>query len=217
MKRFIAVIMLCVVLTLALPIFVFAESGESSAETSAPGAAATMPNESTPSFEFSTDALLAWLKNNAEEISVILGLIIMSLWQFIKNKALNKSITTLNNNAVSVAENSNTAIGDALAGVNLAAAVVDGFKTEIYNLLLEVRANEEEKQKLAATLASLERYFATARGANLELANEVAELLVLANIPNSKKEELYARHRAAVAAIVAAENPEVNEDDTKVA
>jgi hypothetical protein len=48
----------------------------------------------------------------------------------------------------------------------------------------------------------------------MELANEVAELLVLANIPNSKKEELYSRHLAAVGAIAEAEKTEVtiNED-----
>ena len=46
--------------------------------------------------------------------------------------------------------------------------------------------------------------------ANVELANEVAELLVLANIPNSKKEELYSRHLAAVGAIAEAEKIEVN-------
>jgi hypothetical protein len=75
-----------------------------------------------------------------------------------------------------------------------------------------VRANEEEKHKLATTLATVKKYLETAKAANLELSNEVAELLVLANIPNSKKEELYSRHRAAVDAIAAVEKTEVNTD-----
>ena len=53
----------------------------------------------------------------------------------------------------------------------------------------------------------------TSKAANIELSNEVAELLVLANIPNSKKEELYSRHRAVVDAITTTEVSEVNEDD----
>ena len=60
----------------------------------------------------------------------------------------------------------------------------------------------------------LENHLKVAKLANTELANEVAELLVLANIPNSKKDELYARHRAAVALIDAASTEnEVENDD----
>ena len=51
-------------------------------------------------------------------------------------------------------------------------------------------------------------YIKASKLANVELANELAELLVLANIPNSKKDELYSRHIAAVAAISDAEKTE---------
>jgi hypothetical protein len=57
--------------------------------------------------------------------------------------------------------------------------------------------------------------------ANVEFANEVAELLILANIPNSRKDELYARHLAAVNAIqeaesIVAEQMEVKENETVI-
>jgi hypothetical protein len=56
-------------------------------------------------------------------------------------------------------------------------------------------------------------YIKTAKLANVEFANELAELLVLANIPNSKKDELYSRHIAAVGAIAEAEKTEVTTND----
>ena len=91
-------------------------------------------------------------------------------------------------------------------------AVVDKYKDEIITLLAEIRQTDDEKKKLETALAEVENYLKTAKLANTELANEVAELLVLANIPNSKKEELYSRHRAAVAAIDAAEHKEVKDN-----
>jgi hypothetical protein len=68
-----------------------------------------------------------------------------------------------------------------------------------------------------ATLAEVNTHLQTSKAANIEFANELAELLVLANIPNSKKDELYTRHRAAVDAIdkiavPTAEQTEVKED-----
>ena len=47
--------------------------------------------------------------------------------------------------------------------------------------------------------------------ANIEFANELAELLCLANIPNAKKDELYAKHVEGVHKLEAAE--EVKSDD----
>jgi hypothetical protein len=88
-------------------------------------------------------------------------------------------------------------------------AEVVGYKAAIDKLLAAFTANAEEKQKLEAKLDEVNNHLKTAKLASMELANEVAELLVLANIPNSKKEELYARHLAAVGAIAEAEKTEV--------
>ena len=148
-----------------------------------------------------TDMIVGWIEENFEEISVIVSLVIMIAFQVIKHTALNKSVALCNNNAVSIVENSNDAIDKALAKIESVSDVVDSYKEQITNLLSEIRRSDEEKKKLEKAFANAQTYLLTAKLANKELANEVAELLVLANIPNSKKEELYARHRAAVAAI----------------
>ena len=156
--------------------------------------------------EFTSDTIVAWIEENFEEISVIVSLVVMLVFQVAKHTALNKSVALCNNNAVAIVENSNDAIKDALDKVNGVADVVESYKSEIVSLLAEIRRSDDEKKRLETALAEVESLMKTAKLANVELANEVAELLVLANIPNSKKEELYARHRAAVVAIEAADN-----------
>ena len=171
----------------------------------------TLPDD-TESDDLSTEKIVEYVKSHLEEISVIITLILTLFYNIRKHGLLNKSIGTLNNNAITVAENSNTAIGTALTKVENVATVVDGFKEEFNRMLEEVRSNSEEKQKLEQTLVEAQNYLKTAKLANVELANEVAELLVLANIPNSKKEELYSRHLSAIGAIADAEVTEVKED-----
>ena len=211
MKRLLA-ILLCAMLICAMPIVAFAE-----------GEAIDTPkqditeSETWAEAELTTEKVVGYIQAHLEEISVIITLILTLFYQVRKHSSLNKSIGTLNNNAVSVAENSASAIGEALAGVSSISNIVEGYKEEISKLLTEVRANEDEKHKLADTLATVSKYLETAKAANIELSNEVAELLVLANIPVSKKEELYSRHRAAVDAIAATEKTEVNADDEQKA
>ena len=158
-----------------------------------------------------TDEIIKWIEGHLEEISVIITLIFTLIYQVRKHASLNKSIATCNNNAVSIVENSNSVVHAALDRVENVSAVVDKYKDEIITLLAEIRQTDDEKKKLETALAEVENYLKTAKLANTELANEVAELLVLANIPNSKKEELYSRHRAAVAAIDAVQK-EVKND-----
>lgn len=161
-----------------------------------------------------TEAVVKWVETHLEEISVIITLIATLIYQVRKHSSLNKSIVTLNNNSVGVVDESNKAIKKALERVESVSTTVDSYKEEIILLLSEIRKNDEEKKKLETALTEVESYLKTAKLANTELANEVAELLVLANIPNAKKEELYSRHRAAVAAIATAEHKEteVKED-----
>ena len=153
-----------------------------------------------------TETVVKWAETHLEEISVIITLIATLIYQVRKHASLNKSIALCNNNAVSIVENSNGAIQTALSRVENVSAIVDKYKDEIVTLLAEIRQSAEEKKKLETALAEVENYLKTSKLANTELANEVAELLVLANIPNSKKEELYSRHRAAVDAIDAADH-----------
>lgn len=159
------------------------------------------------------DKLVEWVLASFEEISVIVTLIAGAYYSFRKHGWLNKAISTLNNNAVVIAEDSKSAISNALAEVKGMAKTVSEYKAMIEAALEEVRKSDEEKKRLEAALNQFESYLKTSKLANIELANEVAELLVLANIPNSKKEELYSRHVAAVGAITEAENAEVKTDD----
>lgn len=206
MKKLLA-FTLCIMLMFALSIPVFAEETTTAVTE-------TAPEEDTPLFEgeLTTDMIVDWITAQFEEISVILTLIVTLFYQVKKHSSLNKSIGIINNNAITVATNSEEAIKTALAQVQSASVAVENYKTEIGALLEEVRYNAEEKARLEAVVTDICTYFKTAKLANVELANEVAELLVLANIPNSKKDELYSRHLAAVAAIADTER-EVKADE----
>ena len=191
-----------------------AESEISATETEA----YTFPvTEETPvGLTFTVEMIVDYIFNHPEEITVIITMIGTIIYQIKKNRSLGKSMTLMNNNAVAMSENSTAAINQALLTMNNVANQVEGYKYDIEVLLGEVRDTAEQKKKLAEALITVENHLKVAKLANTELANEVAELLVLANIPNSKKDELYARHRAAVALIDAASEDtesEVDNDD----
>lgn len=196
MKRFL-VFALCLMLLFAFPVVALAAEGDVETEK-------TM-----------TEVVVDYVQENIEEISVIGTLIGMVFYEVRKHIKLNGSIGTLNNNAIAVAQNSAETIKTALAGVEGIAEVVNKYKDEIEALLGEIRKNAEEKNALEDTLAHVEALLRTSKLATKELANEVAELLVLANIPISKKEELYSRHRAAVQAIDDAEGEVTTHDGEK--
>lgn len=157
--------------------------------------------------EPSSDKFMAFIGSHFEEISVILTLIFSAMLGVLKNRQINTSVTTLNNNAVAVADNSL----ESMKGVS---DVVEKYKEAMSAMLSEIRRNDEERASLEESLAEVSKYLKSTRLANVELANEVAELLILANIPNSKKDELYARHLAAVNAIAEAE-AEVSKTEVK--
>lgn len=205
MKRILAIVICAILLTCVLPVATFAEGDSLDVIEQGDTVTESLPTAeevATEDTETTADLVLDYAKEHFEEISVIITLISMVFYQMRKHSLLNKTIGTLNNNAVTIAENSKTEIQS-----------VTGYKANIESLLAEFRANAEEKQKLEKTLAEVQTFLKTAKLANVELANEVAELLVLANIPNSKKEELYSRHLAAVGAIADAEKTEVIADD----
>lgn len=191
MKKIFAFVICAVLLLCVSPVVAFAE-GEA------------VVQESTI-----TDEIVGYIKEHLEEISVIVALIVSALFNTVKNGYLNKSIGTVNNNAVAVAKNSQNAIQNSLTKMDEVASAVVGYEDKIEKMLEAFKVSAEEKQKLQETLDEVHNHLKTAKLANMELANEVAELLVLANIPNSKKEELYSRHLAAVGAITEAEHTEV--------
>lgn len=171
-------------------------------------------NTLTEAPALTTEQVLDWIFENYEEITVILAVIAAALLIIERLTKVIKSIVTCNNNAVDIAVESKETTQAALDEVKSLKETVATYKEEFANLLAEVRQSDVEKKKYAEALSNNESFLKTAKLANMEFANELAELLVLANIPNSKKEELYARHRAAVAAIDTADNKnaEVKED-----
>lgn len=150
------------------------------------------------------DKIVDWIKERLTEISMVITMVMSVFYQMLKNRKLNKSITTLNNNSVTITERSNAAIKENLE-------IVQSYKDEMAALLAEVRETAEEKKETAKALKNADSLLKNARAANVELSNVLAELLVLANIPNSKKEELYSRHRNAVAKMEDADEAEVKE------
>jgi hypothetical protein len=107
----------------------------------------------------------------------------------------------MNNNAVAIAEQNAGMMSQALTGMESASLAVRGYEERIESLLEAYRTSAEDKAHLEAELSEVKAYLKTASEANVEFANELAELLGLANIPNYKKEEIGARHLAAVRAI----------------
>ena len=159
--------------------------------------------EATAEDKLITDQIVDWIYTHPEEATVIVTMAVSIFYAVLANKSQKKSVGTLNNNAVAIAETSAATIKEALAGMTGVSDSVNGYSGQVAALLSEVRANAEEKQELKTMLANVLLYLETAKQANVEFSNELAELLVLANIPTSKKDELYARHKAAIEALEA--------------
>ncbi len=212
-------ILMCVLMVCVMPVVAFEDgTGKGDAtlesdETPETEASGYEKPEAQIEAELTTEKIVNYIKEHLEELSVMLTMILTVFYQARKHLALNKSITTMNNNTVTVAQNSAEAIANTVNGMAGMTDVVSSYKAEMERTLAEIRANAEEKREMAAMLDKLNKHLEASKSANLELSNELAELLVLANIPNSKKEELYSRHRAAVDALEAAEKTEVKEDD----
>ena len=160
-----------------------------------------------------TEIVVEWVKTHIEELSVILSLIAYAFYNMKKNGSLSLSMGVMNNNAIEIAKANSETVKAALVQMADMALKVEGYKNEFATMIEETRKTVEEKQGLEATLSHVENFLKTSKLAMIEVSNEVAELLVLANIPNSKKDELYARHMKAVHEIEAAE--EVMSNDGK--
>ena len=223
MKKILA-IFLCVFLICAFPIVAFAdeENPSSALQTETVAETFTTTEEIATEGEITGESgmpnitpemIIEWGKAHFEEISVVITLIGTLFYNVRKHKLLNRSITMTNKNAITVAENSDATIKEALEKMEGISSEVLGYKEAFTALLEEFRTNAEEKQKLEKTLNEAMSTIKASKLANMEFADELAQLLVLANIPNSKKDELYSRHIAAVNAISIAEKTEVNTDD----
>lgn len=212
MKRIIALMLCLVALLCVTPVVAFAE-GEvaTEGEITEP---VTPETEAVETEKPITEVIVEYLREHIEEISVIVTLLGTIFYEVRKHKTLNGSIGTLNNNAIAIAENSSTTTRVALEKIADIAEEVRTYRDDFKALLDEVRGNSNDKKTLEQTLTEVESFLKTAKLATLELSNEVAELLVLANIPNSKKDELYARHTKAVHELEAVEGV-IHNDETE--
>lgn len=197
--RKILVFILCAMLICVVPISAFASEATT---------------EDVTEEKTITEEIVDYVKSHVEELTVIVYMIGAGIYGARSRKKMDGSIGTLNNNAISIASNSTTIVEKALARVDEIAGVVNTYGEKMSALMEEIRNSEEEKKALKDALTKVESYISTAKLATVEMANEVAELLCLANIPNSKKDELYARHTKAVHELEAAEEV-MNHDVTE--
>lgn len=201
MRKLLAVILF--VMLMAFPVVTSAEEVEPTVEENVPPVEEVVTEEENePTM---TENIVKYVKENIEEIFVIVAGVLFTFYEGIVRKKMNGSIGTLNNNAVTIATDSAKAIKDALGEVKDISNIVKNYKEELETMLSEVRKNGEEKQSLEDTLNQVMTFLNTSKLACLEMSHEVAELLVLANIPQSKKEELYSRHTKAVHELEAVE------------
>ena len=203
MKKFL-IVLISVLLILAFSTIAFAEEAVTEPVTETVTGVGFFDLFIDPS----VDKFMDYIGSHVEEISVILTLIFSALLGALKNKQINSSVTTLNNNSVAVANNS-------LESMKGMSAVVEQYKEAMANMLSEIRRNDKERASLEESLAEVSKYLKSTRLANVELANEIAALLVLANIPNSVKEDLHTKHRAAVNAIAEAEREASKTEEVK--
>ena len=184
MKKILALIL--VMLMMALPIVASAEEVEETVPTTE-----EVTVEVTEEISI-TETVVEWVKTNIEEIAVIFSLVASAFYGAITRRGLNGSIGTLNNNAITIAENSAKAIKDALAEVGDIADVVKNYKDEINQV---------------------NTFLNTSKLACLALSKEVANLILLSNIPQTKKEELYSAHLKMVHELEAAEGVTTNDGE----
>ena len=224
MKKIFALI-LCLMLLCAMPLATFAE-GEEVTEDTTVTEEETIPEQTEPApapeEETGTDwegvkdtlsgAFVEWVEPNIEEIGVVVTLIGYGVMLFKKFKNVLKSLGTMNNNTITISQENANLMEQAMASINNASGAVTGYEDRIKNMLeayeklMEALVQTaEDKQRLENELIEIKNYLKTSTDANVEFANELAELLGLANIPNYKKEEIGARHLESVKAIIEAE------------
>ena len=132
-----------------------------------------------------------------------------------KNKGLLAAIGVFNKNAITVAQNSDDSVKEASAKMEKAELKFSECFAAMQALMDEIRKTEGEKKALETLMKTVSERLERFKLADIELADEIAQLLNLSNLPTSVKDELYARHKASLALIEGANAEEVSEDDGK--
>lgn len=192
----ILMLFICAALLVCSGLTAFAEDTTPTEET------ATPTEEASSSFDWLevkdtvSGYIVGWVQKHPEEVSVCVTLIIFVVNSIFRARTMNKNMSVLNNNAVTIAKNSSESMGSALAMMQDTTGAVTGYDARITALLAEFAQTAQGKQALEAEMAEIKKYLQISAEANIEFSNELAELLALANIPNYKKEEIGARHAA---------------------
>jgi hypothetical protein len=150
--------------------------------------------------------ILNWVKPHIEEISVIITLVFYVVASAKDRKNLNKNMGVMNNSTIAIANNSNEKMSEALTLMRASSDSVVSYDERIKTLLESYNNTLEDNRRFREEYVEMKKYLKASTEANIEFANELAELLALANIPNYKKEEIGKRHATNVAAIRDAES-----------
>lgn len=193
MKK-IFMILLCVLMIVAVPTVAFAED--------------TVTEETTTEVEMTiTERVVEYVKENAEGILAVIASIGSAiLVKFISGK-LSTSVSTLNNNSITIAKEAEDKLG-------VASKKLEEYAEKMTEVLLKYEKSEDEKKALEGMLNKVTTLLETSKIAVVELGNEFAELILLANIPNAKKESFYASHKEAMQKLEKAEGV-ISNDKTK--
>lgn len=114
-----------------------------------------------------------------------------------------------------ISDGNAAALTETLGKAEGIAEVVTTFTKTMETFMERIGDIETDKASLKSALNETDKTMQVLKKVVEENANMMAELLLLANIPNAKKEEIYARHLSAVNAIAEAEKSEVATDDGK--
>ena len=197
MKKFLAIIMVTFLL-LTFSVTAFAEvepSAEEIVTEEIVTEAVDDPNE------LSFEDITLFLGEHWEKIVVAAFVAVIESLAKRRNNKLDTAITKANNNAVEIANTSNTSAKNMLKAVSK----------------YEEKMNEKLSE-LTSKIEGLTNHLTASRLANKALGDEVAKLITLANLPNSVKDELYASHIAAMNALLELEKmlePEQSEVEVK--
>lgn len=169
----------------------------------------------------SLDGKIGVLNNNAVNIAENSSKVIDATYVEVKNVAeksvgiVQEALGEAREIMKALSDGNAAALTETLGKAETIAETVVSFK-EVMETFLE-RIGDIESDKVATREALLKacNTMEACKKASIEEGNIVAELLMLANIPNSKKEEIYARHLSAVNAIAETEKSEVATDDGK--
>lgn len=160
--------------------------------------------EKSPDITWS-ERLVNFIKANVTETSLMtfaLALAAFCIEHFSSNKKLKNHIGILNNNAIEIA---NTSAGKTEENTKELAALKDEMALFMDSLLVKVNdtlqsvvKTSEERDELEKKLTDNNKLLEKAIIAVNDSSDTVANLLIMSNIPNSKKEEIYSKHVAAV-------------------